>query len=423
MNRSVVLFFVCLFLILIFYFSRDFLPKNITGFFAKNQASVNISSVLKAETLLAYNQSLEWGDLQDILVEFKNTGSVPLTEKIEVRIYWNYETGKLQLMAYYYDTQNTLKPGERRSYLVHYLPTALGLFYIKVRIPYDGKVQETWGAFMVTYTPPPPKIEIVYPTAPAPPAPPKPKEVGPVRMEIEYPSTVEIQQNETKMFDIIVKNTGNRSLNNIRLSISTSQFFGIEINPKQVFKLYPNESAIFLISLTAPPDIPEGFYSMDFEVISDEIREGRTIGIRVLPYKPPAKEDLQALILNYEYLILQVQNQIDAAELKGFNVTLPQATLNQAKKSLEIAKSYFEEGKYDKTKKELDNVRKYIEDAVFQLSVVTAPVVYYPAFAPYYLIIIAIAIGIVKFILLIIIRRRKKKEKRPKLLRGIEIET
>ena len=423
MNRSVVLFFVCLFLILTFYFSRDFLPKNITGFLAKNQASVNISSVVEAETLLVYNQSLEWGDFQDILVEFKNTGSVPLTEKIEVRIYWNYKTGKLQLMAYYYDTQITLKPGERRTYVVHYLPTALGLFYIKVRIPYDGKVQETWGAFMVTYTPPPPKIEIVYPTAPVPPAPLKPKEVGPTRMEIEYPSTVEIQQNETKMFDIIVKNTGNRSLNNIKLSISTSKLFGIEINPKQVFKLYPNESAIFLISLTAPPDIPEGFYSMDFEAISDEIREGRTIGIRVLPYKPPAKEDLQALILNYEYLILQVQNQIDAAKLKGFNVTLPQATLDQAKKSLEIAKSYFEEGKYDETKKELDNVRKYIEDAVFQLSVVTAPVVYYPAFAPYYLIIIAIAIGIVIFVLLVIIRRRKKKEKRPKLLRGIEIET
>jgi hypothetical protein len=419
MKKFFYLLIISIIAILFFNFLFKFFQAGITGFVGAN-FSVNVSETLKGELLLSYKEKLEWGENQPILAEFINTGSVNAEERIEVRIYYNYG-GQLQLLAYYYDWQTILKPGESRSYKVNFLPPYIGTYYIKARVPYDGKVIETWKAFIVIYTPPPPQVQIITLPPPSVPVPTEIVETGVPRMEIDYPENVTIAQGESKLLSILVKNTGQVSLKNMRLSVSTSSLFGIEINPKEVFKVSPNETAVFLVLVSVPKQASVGNYPLDFEVITDKIKEGRRINIQVVSALPPIEEEVREEILNYEYLISEIQAQIDVAASKGLDVSKAQASLDKAKIGLEIAKSYYNQGNYYDAKKKLDEVRDYLQDAVFQLSLIQIPV-YYPVF-PWFPLILLLIIVIVIILVLVLIRKKKKEEKelkRPKLLRGIE---
>jgi len=423
--RKIILFVISILIVASLTIYYRFSPREITGFFPTGNATVGVSEKIKGEiTALIYENYINFTQIQDITAEFANVGSTVLTEKIEIRVYWNNQS-KLQEMAYYYDSQGALNPSMRRTYSVSFLPPYLGLYYIKVKVPYDSRAVEKWGSFMVTYTPPVIPIEII-PSAPA--EEPSYTIVEKVRlpsMVLEYPETVNITQGESKIFNILVKNTGNIPLSNIKLYISTTNLIDIEINPKQVFKLVPNESAIFLISVDVPKTTPAGKYPFEFRVMSDEVKEEKSIELEVVPITPSIAGEINETILNYEYLISEIQHEIDSAALKGIDVTTPQDTLNKAKSGLEIAKEYYQQEKYEDAKSKLTEVKKHLEDAVYQLAV-AGIVIQLPAFIPTYIILIPILVGAVIAVLFILWKRKgeKEKERRPKLLRGItETET
>jgi hypothetical protein len=330
-------------------------------------------------------------------------------------------------MAYYYDSQTVLKSSMRRTYTVSFLPPYLGLYYIKVKVPYDSRTVERWGSFMVVYPYTPPPVNIITPSVPARPVPtPAPvvaEEVGIPKIGLEYPEKVNITQGESKLFSILVKNIGNVSLNNIKFYISTTSLVEIEINPKQVFKLLPKESAIFLISVDVPETTPVGEYPFDFVATSDETKEERSIKLQIISLLPSIEEGIYETILNYEYIISEIQSEIDSAVLKGIDVKIPQDTLDKAKIGLEIAKGYYQQGKYEDAKNKLAEVKKYLEDAVYQLAVAGIKV-QLPAFSPIMIIIIILFIGLILLLSLLFLKKIKGKEKRPKLLRALsETET
>jgi hypothetical protein len=405
---------------LIIYYK--FSPKGVTGFIPMVNVTVGVKETIKGEiTALFYEAYINYTQIQNITTEFTNVGGTALTEKIEIRVYWNNQS-RLQEMAYYYDSQTVLKPSMRRTYTISFLPPYLGLYYIKVKVPYDSRTVERWGSFMVVYPYTPPPVSIITPSAPArPPLTPAPavaEEVGIPKIGLEYPEKVNITQGESKLFSILVKNIGNVSLNNIKFYISTTNLVEIEINPKQVFKLLPKESAIFLISVDVPEKTPVGEYPFDFVVTSDETKEERSIKLQIISLLPSIEEGVYETILNYEYIISEIQSEIDSAVLKGIDVKIPQDTLDKAKIGLEIAKGYYQQGKYEDAKNKLAEVKKYLEDAVYQLAVAGIKI-QLPAFTPVMIIIIILFIGLIILLSLLFLKKIKGKEKRPKLLRAL----
>ena len=415
MKKTIFLLLVCILAIVSLAVANRFLPERITGLAAGN-ASVSVGEDMEGRvTAFLFSENLEFRQPQRITVEFTNIGSLNFSEKIELRIYYN-QNGRLQLVAYYFDTENILKPSMSRTYSVNFYPPIYGAYYIRFRVSYGGQILEVWKAFLVTYTPPQPPIEIVYPPAAPAPAPPAP-ETGTPRMTIEYPDSLEITQGDTKMFGITVKNTGGISLTNLGLSTSTTNLISVEINPKQVFRLYPNDTFIFLISVTVPKETPGDYYPFEFEVICNQLQEARRINIAVVSLAKPAEEDLHQTILSYEYMISETQNEIDAASLRDVDTSQAQDSLNNAKTELDWAKLYYRQNRYDDVRSSLDKVKKYLEDAVYQLSV-AGIVTEVPAFANWIIILVAIILGVF-FVILFARRRRKKEEKeeRPKILR------
>jgi hypothetical protein len=421
--KKILLFVISILVVASLTLYYRFSPRGITGFFPMGNTTVGVSEKIKGEIIaLIYENYINFTQIQDITAEFANVGSTVLTEKIEIRVYWNNQS-KLQEMAYYYDSQGVLNSGMRRTYSVSFLPPYLGLYYIKVKVPYDSRAVERWGSFMVTYPPSIPPVEVITPeTAPSYAI---VEKVRAPSMALEYPETVRIKQGESKLFNILVRSTGNIPLSNVRLYISTSNLLDIEINPKQFFKIVPNESAIFLVSVNTSEKTPVGNYSFDFQVISDEVKEEKSIRLEIVSEIPSIVEDINETILNYEYIIAEIQHEINYAALKGIDVKLPQDTLNKAIEGLEKAKEYYQQGKYEDARSKLAEVKKYLEDAIYQLAV-AGIVIQLPAFIPTYIILIPILVGVMITVLFIIWKRKREKEKerRPKLLRSItETET
>ncbi len=417
--------FLILILFLISLIALFFLPERITFLAVQNNVSVNVSEKLSGRILLGYKEQLNFSEIQTINSEFLNDGSIPLTEKMEVKIYYNRD-GKLETIAYYYDAQISLKPGEKRVYKVNFLPPYIGTYYIRVRAPYDGKTAQAWGAFIVVYyPPPPPPPEIIYPSPPTLIIPPPPPEIGIARIKLEYPEKIEIGPGESTLFHIIVKNIGDVSLYNLRFSVYTSSEININITPMGINRLYPNETAIFLFSIQVSEKISEGAHPLEFELISDKIRERRTILVEVKPKEIPVEEDLYKQIIYYEYIISEIQAEIDAANLMGIDTSLAQIALNKAKINLNDAKAYYYEKKYEDVKLKLLEVKRYVEEAVLQLSLSKMRIYVVPAYFPIWILIVSILIGIFFLLLLFFLRkRRKKEEERPALLkRFVEAET
>jgi hypothetical protein len=139
------------------------------------------------------------------------------------------------------------------------------------------------------------------------------------------------------------------------------------------------------------------------------MKEEKNIMLEVTSEIPSTTEDFNETVLNYEYIISEIQNEIDSAVIKGIDVKLPQETLNEAKTALEIAKDYYQHGNYDNARIKLAEVKKYLEDAVYQLAVAGISI-QMPASHPIYLILIIIIIGIFLGISIILLKRKREEE-------------
>jgi hypothetical protein len=193
----------------------------------------------------------------------------------------------------------------------------------------------------------------------------------------------------------------------------------ISVNGKQVARLAPNASIIFLLTITAPPNISVGEYPLEFDVISDEAKESGKITVEVLSVAVPEEEDIYNMILNYQYLISEVEREIDAYRNEGYDVSLANESLSIAKQYLKSAKDNYNMRLFDRAKEDLQKTRKYLEDAVFQLANATLYLYAPPAFAPYWLVVI---LAVAAVLIALLYYRKRKKERRPKILREMVAE-
>ncbi|MEM7825071.1 MAG: hypothetical protein QXO27_03820 [Candidatus Aenigmatarchaeota archaeon] len=418
--RKKIIALISVFIIFLILASGYYIFLKITGFVSLSNLDVTIKEKASGKILLAFKPFLEIGETQKIYAEFINTGTNSVTAKIEEKIY-SYVNGSLKPLAYYYDTSIPLNPGMRRGYNTVFIPPYVGLYYIQAEASYDYKKVETWGAFSVYYpsVPTPPTLQPVTPQYIFP----VQEAIGVPKLGLNYPEKVKISQGESMLISITASNVGNTTLHNLKLYFSTTSLINFTINPKQIASLAFNRSVIFLISVDVPTTTPEGIYPFDFELISDEIKDVGKITIEVIALPISEEEEIRQKILNFEFLISEIEHEIFLTSLEGFDVSLANQSLNNAKSNLRIAKEYFNLKKFEDTKRELEKVRKNLESAVLQLASATLYIYKPSAFVWWWIILIIILViaGI-----LIYYYYRKRKKKRPRLLRALvetELET
>jgi hypothetical protein len=395
-------------LVLIVLIATTLLFVRITGLLAYSSITIFVKEKMSGKILLAYEPTIQLGNSQPIYTEFINTGTNAVTAKIEIRVHI-YTNGSIKPLAYYYDSPVLLNPGMRRSYKAAFVPPDAGLYYIQARASYDTRVVETWGAFSVYYPPAPPQPpQVVYQPITPPPT------VGPPRLSLECPGKINITKGTSELISTILRNVGGVDIHDLRFYVSTTGLINFTINPKQASLLGVNRSIIVLVSVDVPEDVPEGEYPLTFEVMSSEVKESCEISLEIISAPAPAEEVCNK-IPNYRFLIIILEGEIASAFSQGFDVSLANRSLSNAKMHLSLAEDYCRLRDFENAKKELENVKRYLQDATLQLESATLFVYRPPAFAiPWILILIVI---IIVLILVYLYYRKKRGLKRPRLLR------
>ena len=395
-----------IFLVLFVLLVLAYVIPVITGF---NIISLSVAGKMSGELVsFEYEPVINVSDTQTIFTEFVNSGSENYTLKIEYFIYLYRDDG-MDEVAYYYDSAGSFGPGMRRLFETKYIPLEMGFYYIKVRVSMGEKKMESWGSFYANfpwYNPPIPaeyQPIMIYPTVER-------------LLSLDYPESVDLYPGRSIMTNLRVKNIGNATIHEVKLHISATNMLDIEINPKDSYYLDPGETLTFLIDISAPNDIPVAEYPIDFELVTRELRERGTITVNVIPYEINLEEEVRKTILNYGYLITDLEREILEAQAKGINVTSIRSELNEAKAKLEEAKSYYNSGEFENAKTTLEDVKDILKDVAFKIAQASFTVFVAPAFSPFWILIVAIAIALV----FLFLQKRRKKEKKPKLLRTSE---
>lgn len=418
--------FVTIFLIILFtsvlVSNYEFIKFKITSWASFAGLGVFVEPITELViTQVDLEPVLDLGQNQYIFVEIANTGTTTVTAKIEVHIS-RVDGGRLNLTASYYDSTVILVPGtlttsyNKRQFNITFRPPTAGLYYVRIRVPYGvqdpyvSKVTQTWESFLVFTTGPvtPTTIIVGAPRAVG-------AVLGPASALVEAPNNITIIQGEYGTFDLTVKNVGDKTLNNLKLYISSPTALNLTTSPKIIKSLGLNSSTLFLITIGAPMETELGVYPIEIDFKTDELKESKSVDVYVISSNASIIAYIEGLIANYEYLISRIYSQIYNASLEGYDVTLANESLNNARSSLQIAKKYFELQEFDYAKRELRTTLTYLEDAVFQLANAMLYVYRPPAFYPYLVIIIEVFIVIIIFVIFYLERRRKKK---PKSLRA-----
>jgi hypothetical protein len=383
-----------------------------TGFALTAGADVSIKEKMEGRVTLDFKSAINIGEMQSITAEFTNTGTVTVTSRIEVTVYF-YNQTRLEPIAFYYDSYAQLAPGMKKSFNADFSPPYFGTYYIKARVPYDTKVTEVWGVFsiIVNVTLPPPIIIYVPPETQGPWTY-QTVEAGIPRLSSEYQKKYDLYPGQSQLININTKNIGQVTLYDLKLSTSTTSLIKTDVNPKVISVLRVNASNIFLISLEIPLDMSSGTYPLEFEIISDKITDTGTITLNITSVEVSIKDDVYQIILNYDYLITELENKISDAKTEGVDVTDAEISFERAKLGLQAAKDLYNSGDYEGARSRLDTIKKDFEDVVFRLAHAQLKLYVAPAFSPFLILVVIILLGII----FLFYSRRKRKEKRPKLL-------
>lgn len=418
--RKMLLSGIFFFIILIFMFFFN-IKFDISGF--STGVSLNISDKMNGEiTAFTFRPTLNLSEIQNITVEFTNTGTTIYNTTIYETIYI-YDSGNMNVTAQYYDYTVPLYPGGRKHFRTSYVPPIAGTYYIKVVVLYGSRKTEAWGVFTVSL---PGEGNETAPPGGQPPegggwTPVQITRLGPpiIELDLDYPSIVDMYQGQTVMIGVKAKNVGNSTLRRLRMYMSTPQTIEIDVNPKEVYDLWRNESTMFLLTINVKEEAAIGIHLINFDVVSDRLKESGLIQINVSSLAISMEREIQNRILNNKYLIVELERQFLTAFKKDIDTSLAELFLEEAKSHLDAAEEYLNLAELEKAIKELDKKDEKLRKAVFELANESFRVYYPPAFSPLWILLIMILMA---FIFFIIFQRRKKK-KRPKLLGRSEEES
>jgi len=409
------IFLICVFMtftFLMFYYNLN----SITGY---NSLDVGIKEKTQGEIRIGYNFNVNLTETQNITAEFVNTGTSNYTSRIEITVYFYNDTSRnLQELANYYDGNVVLFPGEIRSFKTIFLPSRIGVYYIKVRVPYDSKIAESWGSFSVTYyyaqTQPIIHVITYYGGGTIP----GQREYGVTDLDLKYKNKVDLYPGQRVLIDIGLNNTGTINLHNLRFYSTTTEDINFEVNPKEIYELGFGESNLFLVSLNVSEYASPGEYDFFFEVQGLEVSRTGNIKLNVTLLARPIKDEVYDAILNYEYLITEIEHEIYLTSLKGFNTSRAEGYLDNAKGNLQKARDYFGEGRYEDARDVLDLVKRDLENVVFELAVISFGVFEYPAFSPF-LILLLLIIILISALIFIYLYKKRKENRKPKLFKEL----
>ncbi|VVB60825.1 Uncharacterised protein [uncultured archaeon] len=326
----------------------------------------------------------------NIIMEFINTGSITYSKKTRMEI--GMYDANFTILANRTGLTNTIMAGGRSVETLRYTPMIYGYLWIHIIVSFNNKTADAWGYFHVkpyysvvpgdgTPPPPPPPVvggggggsegriwTIQLPDITPTPAPGSKKEAdsGVKEMTLTYPDKIFITPGESSVAYLIVNNKGTMPLREVTVLPKMAGGIRIDVQPIMIDVLPGNSSAIYLITLDASSDVPSGIYPLDFIVSTDKISQGGHIDVEV--GRTSVDDTLERTINNYQYIIVQLENEVDSLNIEGKDTTTVTLYIEQAKNTLTLAKKAYGAKDYETTRDSLKKTRNHLVNAVIALA-------------------------------------------------------
>lgn len=411
-----------------------------TSFFVINQTlekeqPVNISIAPLDDGYISYfgfPEEITQYSRMNITVEFTNSGSTTYTKKTELDIYGMVGENFTVLYNRSGGT-SSLNPGSRSLENLRYTPLEYGWFWIRIQVHYTNKTANAWGVFYVK-----PYYDLVYPPTNPPSEgggggsggsyeeiirtiqlknPPKEKtlpekiiDVGKKDMDLSYPDKIYITPGDSAVAYVIINNKGTMPLRDLRVFGQINGDIAIDVQPRRVSELYGNNSAVFMITLDTTPDIAEGPYSLDFTAHTDKMDDYGRIDVEVS--KANLDDSLERTILNYQYLIIKLEEEIDGLNTAKKNTDKAVPYINEAKNTLKLARDALDAKDYEKTRDSLKKTRNALINAVMEIALARGDKLLVVMAPTIWLLIILLIIMMITAVMLYMHKRDKEKAKK-----------
>lgn len=400
MNRVLVLGILGVLLIGVVVFQDE-----LTGFGTTVQLAITVDQFELGKIVgLEHQLILTEYDPLNITVVFKNVGSVAIDEKINLTI---EDLNMTKVLKNWNDGTFSLEVGEERTFTVVYYPNLTGFYWVHANVSY-GTENKNANRFSLFF------VRELYPdadddddgdaggagdtTTPT-------TETGTAKLNITYTRELTMSPGQIGSFFVIIDNIGDRTINDIKFLGSAP--FPFVTEPVFIDRLSPGFRGVFLVTVNIPVTLTEGTYALDFSINADEIIENRQLLVHIDEIS--LREQIWQTILNYRYMIQQLEGEIDKAEELGSDVSDVRKSLDDARNLLQDAEDAFYEEDYLTAQERLVRVRIKLIEVVRLLALLLAPVPFIlPGFLPLFLLAL-----IVVFIIIFIVGKRRRSRKRP----------
>lgn len=228
------------------------------------------------------------------------------------------------------------------------------------------------------------------------------------------PVVIAIDKGATyKYLEITKSNITDADISNVKIRFKVDRSWVTENNINfTTIALYKYEYGSWTKLLTTFLNSDSNYYYFEVESTSLSI-------YAIAGEKKPIEVEVEQSIKNYESSIEKLFIETEKATKDGKNTSFVIENLNRAKAELEIAKQLYNSGDYAGVKEQLENVRKFVEQATVQLAqIVGLRIIFIPIPFPRPEIVVSLvgAIGLPAFYYY---RQKKENEKYRKSIRKV----
>ncbi|MCD6483074.1 MAG: hypothetical protein J7K83_02280, partial [Candidatus Aenigmarchaeota archaeon] len=358
------------------------------------------------------------GDYLDYVIIIENKGEV--TQDVFVEYWISDELGN----KYSSYSEAVLTPAHTLSSFTRsiYVPSTLppGMHYLNAKVTYDRVqppiyVNHTFFVVQTNVTPiqKTEKVTVVIPA----PSPPTAKVTAPVEADLlieKYSTNISIARGFSHVEIISVRNTGNLDLKNVTLEIIDLPTDWYNITPSKIATLEKDQVVNFVVMFSIPKNALPGSYSAAFFASSALVSDEKKFSLTV--YKSLEElisEELKRVEDEYVELVADTK----LAKKEGKDTTAVESLIDEIRKRMDNAESYFEAREFEKTLDELAKIKNLIQRARDILSSLETPTKPKKTFIPtlpfiptYVLMILIIALPLV-IVIILFVRKRKVKFK------------
>jgi len=185
------------------------------------------------------------------------------------------------------------------------------------------------------------------------------------QIEATYEEEILVEKGWTKYITITVKNTGNKVLNNVIISMENDHPEWFKVTDNKTI-LYEGDSKIFTVKLEIPVEVEVGIYQFLLFLRSDEIAQTEPLSLQIFSSK---SDMLLQQLQNLRRKIEKLKEGVDIAEMSGKDVNDIKISLEGATSIIGTAEKYINNNMFNDAVDKIKNIEYLLKEAEYELSV------------------------------------------------------